>query len=165
MRVETTAGIVRCTAPVSPEFPCRVSDLPSGPLRVIATGEGSIDERIEAPGSHDVTLTHRGYGWEVLTVLGVLSTSTLSLMHLIGLPIIPDPNNELRQGPVDLIPAILATGGVTLVLTVISLARSMSHNTITVRDAGGSTIARRRTPSLGVAPLAGGAVFTGGVHF
>jgi hypothetical protein len=52
-------------------FPVELSDLPDGPLRVVATERGSIDERIVAPGSHDVTLTHRGYGWEVLTVLGL----------------------------------------------------------------------------------------------
>jgi hypothetical protein len=165
VRVETSAGIVRCSTPVSPEFPCQLSDLPDGPLRVVATGAGSIDERIVAPGSHDVTLTHRGYGWDVLTVLGLVSTGTLTVLHLIGQPVITDPDNALRQGPVDFMPAILATGGVTLVFTVISLVRSTSHNTITVRDAGGGALARRQMPSFGVAPLAGGAALTGGFRF
>jgi len=133
---------------------------------VVATGAGSIDERIVAPGSHDVTLTHRGYGWDVLTVISLVSTATLSVMHLVPWPADGfEQDGGFREVPVIPIEAVLASGGVSFVLTVVSLVRSTSHNTITVRDAGGAEIARRRTPSFGVAPLAGGAALTAGFRF
>lgn len=165
VRVETSLGTVRCVSPVSPEYPCRLSDLPDGPLRVITTGEGTVEDRIVAPGSHDVTLTHRGYVWEVLTVLGLVSTATLGALHVVGWPVITAPNNDALQGPVNFIPAILSAGGVSLVLTVISLARVGRHNTMTVRDGSGVALSMRRIPSLGVTPLAGGAAITGGFRF